>query len=193
VNTALGSRVGVAAVTALTFGGAIYTYYRVVNTLRTAPGDAAEELGERLVAALNEVEEDPVEFLQEEHEYAYGVGTRVRPGAMLRCAVATALLIRSEYNAPTRTEANRLVVEAMATKLLRIRNVRRSDIARMLPMVVLAVFTPSADDILFRQVAGAAAVVTAVERGERRYKSGNFSVWLRRWWHDVPAALEFAK
>lgn len=170
-----------------------YAGYRILATLRRGPSDEAESVGERLVRALVEVDDDPGAFLSNDEEGGGAAGHRVRPGAMLRCAVATALLIRSEYSAPARTEANRLVVESMATKLLRLRNVRKTDIARMLPLVVLAVFTPSEDDILFRQVAGSTAVISAVERGERRYTSGSVAVWLSRFWYNVPEALEFAK
>jgi hypothetical protein len=155
-----------------------------------------------LVVLLDEVTEDPVSFLGPAHSAdpqqdprAEGVliARHVRHGCLMRCAVATALLIRSETGTMARTEANRLCVTTYASRLLKKRNVRSADIARMLPIIEMAMFTPTEEEIMCQEMKGAAAIVRKVERLEAKYTSKERSLWLQKRWRDIPSRMTFEK
>lgn len=155
---------------------------------------AVEESSSSMVHLLDTMTEDPVDFMGEVEEREF-IG-EVRPlkrGRLLECAVAVALLVRSELGVMRRTEANKMVVAHYVTKLLRLRNLRAGDVARVLPVAVIACFVESAADVEAKQLASSYSVVQRVASAERTYKSGMVGAWLERWWGDLPTAITFAK
>jgi hypothetical protein len=92
-----------------------------------------------------------------------------------------------------RTEANRLCVTTYASRLLKKRNVRSADIARMLPIIEMAMFTPTEEEIMCQEMKGAAAIVRKVERLEAKYTSKEKSLWLQKRWRDIPSRMTFEK
>jgi len=156
-------------------------YKYVKHTQRMArTSEEAELLSHQLVGLLDVVEEDPSEFLDEQWDGE--APAKVKSGAMLRCAVATALLIRAKNLYLTRSKENRNMVVTAAVRLLELRNVRKSDIARLLPIIVVAVFVPMREDLLAAQLSGTDRIAQEVYRAERRYQTGGFVRWLTNRW-----------
>jgi hypothetical protein len=142
---------------------------------------------------LNEVDMAPEEFLLKLGGEPAGHKFSVRPGAYKRCAVATALKVRSVMDCSNATEANRLCAHTLAGKFLRALNVRDCDIARLLPVVCVACFLPSEEDILMAELSQTANVVRAIRKKEAQYTSRDRQVWLERRWGDRAGGLRFTK
>lgn len=185
------------------FGVGILFARHIVRLLkRPVVSKYGESMASLLVDLLDEVTEDPACFLgpprgiePDQDIRVEGVASvrPVRSGCLMRCAVATALLIRSETGTMTRSEANRLCVVTFASRLLKKRNVRAADIARMLPIIEMAMFTPMEEEIMSQEMKGAAAIVRKVERAEAKYTSKERSLWLQKRWRDIPSRMEFEK
>jgi hypothetical protein len=92
--------------------------------------------------------------------------------------------------------ANRRMVEMMATKLLELRSCRYADIARMLQLIVVAVFTPTGQDIACKEMFGALAVARQVAKYEQTYETrgegGLRGLW-NRFWGKLPEPVSFSK
>jgi len=156
-----------------------YKYHK--HTLQAARiSGEAEMLSHQLVDLMDVVEEDPTDFLEEQWEGE--APAKVRSGAMLRCAVATALLIRSKHLYLERTKANKDMVVAAAERLLTLRNVRKTDIARLLPIIVVAVFIPMKEDSLAAEIRNTDRVRWEIYKAEQRYTTGGFVRWLTSRW-----------
>jgi len=156
---------------------------RLTLWLTNGPAETSQEtedLSRHLVELLDEVVEDPKEYL--DAVWCGEEPAKVRSGAMLRCAVATALLIRSKHLYLTRSKANRDMVVTAAVRLLELRNVRRSDIARLLPIIVVAVFVPLREDNMATQLCGTDRIAREIYKAERKYQTRSLSgMFARRW------------
>jgi hypothetical protein len=153
----------------------------------------AEEYARQIMDLMNEVTSSPADFLLKLGEEPEGHKFQVRPGAMRRCAVATALKVRSVMDCSVASEANRLCVYTLASKFLQDLHVRECDIARLLPVVCMACFIPTEEDILVTEMAETAAVVRKIRQKERIYTSRDRSVWLERRWGDRAGGLTYSK
>jgi len=149
----------------------------------------AEKVSNKLVDLLDEVEEDPRDFLVDCGTFS-GDGEDekvvedlpVRSGCFLRCAVAVALIIRAKHVMLRRTEANRLMVAATASKILELRHTRKCDIARLLPIIIVAVFVPLKEDRMAQELTGTSRIMREVYRAERVYRSaGPIDRLVERW------------
>jgi hypothetical protein len=152
---------------------------------------AAEDLARQLMGLLDEVDGAPEEFLLKLGGEPEGHKFSVRPGAFKRCAVATALKVRSVMDCNNATEANRLCVHSLAGKFLRELNVRDSDVARLLPVICVAAFLPSEEDILMAELSQTSWVVRAIRKKESYYTTRDRQVWLERRWGDRAGGLRF--
>jgi hypothetical protein len=153
----------------------------------------AEEKARQIMGLMNEVDVSPEDCLLKLGGEPAGHKFSVRPGAYKRCAVATALKVRSVMDCSNATEANRLCAHTLAGKFLRALNVRDCDIARLLPVVCVACFLPSEEDILMAELSQTANVVRAIRKKEAQYTSRDRQVWLERRWGDRAGGLRFTK
>jgi hypothetical protein len=186
--------VGCFVVWALFVGMAGYTIrYGWLRLFGVPTSPEAEDFARQLMGLMNEVDMGPEEFLLKLGGEPEGHRFSVRPGAIRRCAVSTALKVRSVMDCSVASEANRLCVYTLAGKFLKDLNVRECDIARMLPIICMACFLPTEEDLLVAEMADTAAVVRAIRRKETIYTSRDRAVWLERRWGDRAGGLRFTK
>lgn len=139
---------------------------RVLVQCNNCPLPAANEAAE-LCEELDAVTEEIEAFLEVDGPNTLITGkvtNKIRFGANMKCAAAIALSIQADLGMLKRTEANRLMVVRLASRLLEVRKVRKADSARILPLVELAVFTPSTVQVVGMQQRRAQAVVDRVQR-----------------------------
>lgn len=121
-------------------------------------------------------------------------GWSIKSGKFNKCVAATALLIKADLGVLQRTEANHMMVTRIASKLLTVRNVRKSEIARMLPMIAMMVFLPTREEILVQEMMGSDKARVELQKIGATYKSGGGMVgWARRFWNGNPVAMTYSK
>lgn len=139
---------------------------KVLVQCNNCPLPAANEAA-TLCEELDTVTEEIEAFLEVDGPNTLVTGkmvNKIRFGANMKCAAAIALSIQADLGMLKRTEANRLMVVRLASRLLEVRNVRKADSARILPLVELAVFTPSTVQVVGMQQRRAQAVADRVQR-----------------------------